>query len=90
MVSVTVWLREQGMIFCQAKSAGKKNGIQSVQALIKTLELAGATVTLNAMHCQKKTAKFIRKHWVSSIERMTLGSAVVRVRRTSPSFADCV
>lgn len=69
--SITVWLREQGMVFCQAKSAGKKNEIQSVQALIETLELAGATVTLDAMHCQKKTAKLIRKqkaHYVLCVK----------------------
>ena len=59
------------MVFCQAKSVGKKNEIQSVQALIETLELAGATVTLDAMHCQKKTAKLIRKqnaHYVLCVK----------------------
>jgi predicted transposase YbfD/YdcC len=49
------------LVFCQRESAGKKNEIQSVQALIETREIAKATVTLDAMHYQKRTAKLIRK-----------------------------
>jgi predicted transposase YbfD/YdcC len=59
--AITVWLREQGWVFCQRKSVGKKNEIKSVQDLIQTLELADTTVTLDAMHCQKGTARLIRK-----------------------------
>ena len=32
--AITVWLREQSLVFSQSASAGKKNEIQSVQALI--------------------------------------------------------
>ena len=45
--------------------------VGSPQALIETLELAAATVTLDAMHCQKKTAKLIRKqnaHYVLCVK----------------------
>ena len=59
--AITVWLREQSLVFSQSESAGKKNEIQSVQALIEMLEIANATVTLDAMHCQKRTATLIRK-----------------------------
>ena len=59
--SITVWLRAQGLVFCQHKSEGKKNEIKRVQSLIETLELTGATVTLDAMHCQKATAKLLRR-----------------------------
>ncbi|MGL5486714.1 MAG: ISAs1 family transposase, partial [Shewanella sp.] len=40
---------------------GKKNEIKAVQSLIETLELRNATVTLDAMHCQKATAALLRK-----------------------------
>jgi len=59
--AITVWLREQGLVFCQTKSEGKKNEIKAVQSLIETLELRNATVTLDAMHCQKATAALLRK-----------------------------
>lgn len=59
--SITVWLREQGLVFCQNKSEGKKNEIKSVQSLIDTLELTDTTVTLDAMHCQKGTAKLLHR-----------------------------
>jgi len=69
--SITVWLRESGLVFCQQKSEGKKNEITSAQALISSLELANSTVTLDAMHCQKKTAKLIRQrkaHYVLCVK----------------------
>lgn len=59
--SITVWMHTQGIVFCQRKSAGKKNEIKSVQELIQCLEIKDATVTLDAMHCQKRTAEFIHK-----------------------------
>lgn len=69
--AITVWLREQGLVFCQRKSEGKKNEIKSVQSLIETLEVADATVTLDAMHCQKATAKLLRRrkaHYVLCVK----------------------
>ncbi len=69
--AITVWLREQSLVFSQSESAGKKNEIQSVQALIEMLEIAHATVTLDAMHCQKRTATLIRKrqaHYVLCVK----------------------
>lgn len=59
--AITVWLREHSLVFSQTESAGKKNEIQTVQRLIDTLELNNTTVTLDAMHCQKNTAKRLRK-----------------------------
>ncbi len=38
---------------------GKSNEIPSVQEMLELLELAGATVTADAMHCQIKTARKI-------------------------------
>ena len=59
--SITVWVKSQGLVFCQQKSEGKKNEIISAQKLIESLELTDTTVTLDAMHCQKRTAQMIRK-----------------------------
>ena len=39
----------------------KSNEIPAVPELLKLMELAGATVTLDAMHCQVETAAAIRK-----------------------------
>lgn len=69
--AITVWLREQSLVFCQTQSAAEHNEIQSVQALIEMLEIANATVTLDALHCQKRTAKRIRKrqgHYVLCVK----------------------
>lgn len=38
---------------------GKRNEIPAVPTLLKLLELSGATVTLDAMHCQVETARAI-------------------------------
>ena len=43
----------------QAKVSDKSNEIPSVPRMLKLLELNGAIVTLDAMHCQKETAAAI-------------------------------
>lgn len=43
----------------QAKVADKSNEIPAVPEMLKLLELNGAIVTLDAMHCQKETAAAI-------------------------------
>ena len=37
----------------------KSNEIPAVQELLKVLDLAGAVVSADAMHCQKETAKAV-------------------------------
>lgn len=69
--AITVWLREHSLVFSQMETAGKGNEIQSVQALIETLELTNTTVTLDALHCQKRTAKRLRRaqaHYVLCVK----------------------
>lgn len=50
-----------GMRLClrQMSVSEKSNEIPAVPALLKLLELSGATVTLDAMHCQVATARAI-------------------------------
>lgn len=59
--TISVWSKDDGLVLGQYKSKGKKNEIETVQEVIELLELKGATVTLDAMHCQTKTAAAIRK-----------------------------
>jgi len=59
--AITVYLEQQSLIFCSVPSQGKRNEITTVQSLIESLELHDTTVTLDAMHCQKKTATHLRK-----------------------------
>jgi predicted transposase YbfD/YdcC len=53
--------RSQYKNFClgQITVDGKSNEIPAVQELLDVLNLKGAVVTADAMHCQKKTAKKI-------------------------------
>jgi predicted transposase YbfD/YdcC len=70
--SITVWMRREGLIFCQQRSAGKKNEIKTVQSMLELIELnEQVTLTLDAMHCQKKTAERIVKdkaHYILSVK----------------------
>jgi hypothetical protein len=47
------------MVSGQSRSVGQKNEIETVMALLELIELKGATVTLDAMSCQRKIAEKI-------------------------------
>jgi len=50
---------ENGITIGQLASEGKGKEIPCVQELIRMLDITGATVVTDALHCQKKTAKEI-------------------------------
>jgi predicted transposase YbfD/YdcC len=50
---------ENGITIGQLASEGKGKEIPCVQELIRLLDISGATVVTDALHCQKKTAKEI-------------------------------
>ncbi|MCL2772061.1 MAG: ISAs1 family transposase [Oscillospiraceae bacterium] len=50
---------ENGITIGQLASEGKGKEIPCVQELIGLLDIAGATIVTDALHCQKKTAKEI-------------------------------
>ncbi len=52
---------ESGLILTQKESEGKKNEIKTMQAMLSSLEVKGAVITADAMHCQTKTAELIRE-----------------------------
>jgi hypothetical protein len=69
--ALSAWSTERGLVLAQLKSDGKKNEIVSAQKMIELLELKGATVTLDAMHCQRETAQRIvskKGHYVLNVK----------------------
>lgn len=56
---VSAWASENRVVLGQIKVDDKSNEIPAVPELLKSLTLAGCIVTLDAMHCQKETAKAI-------------------------------
>ncbi len=58
---VSVWAAAQGLTLGQVKVAADSNEITAVPQVLALLDLAGGTVTLDALHCQKKTVAQIRR-----------------------------
>jgi len=57
---VSAWASQLRICLGQVAVEGKSNEITAVPKLLELLELAGAVVTLDAMHCQKDTTAAIR------------------------------
>ncbi len=57
--TITAFATDTRLCLRQMSVAEKSNEIPAVPALLKLLELSGATVTLDAMHCQVETARAI-------------------------------
>ena len=56
---VSAWANANRLVLGQVKVEDKSNEITAIPKLIKMLDLAGATVTIDAMECQKEIAKVI-------------------------------
>jgi hypothetical protein len=52
-------LHEQGLTIAQTKVDEKSNEIKAVKPLLEDLDITGAVVTLDAMHTQTETARYI-------------------------------
>jgi predicted transposase YbfD/YdcC len=57
---VSAWASQLRLCLGQVAVDGKSNEITAVPKLLELLELSGAVVTLDAMHCQKDTTAAIR------------------------------
>jgi predicted transposase YbfD/YdcC len=57
---VHAWDRANGLMLGQIAVDQKSNEITAVPALLELLDVEGAVVSLDAMHCQKSTARTIR------------------------------
>ncbi len=53
---VSAWAEEERLVLGQMKVAAGGNEITAVPTLLRLLDLDGATVTVDAMHCQRATA----------------------------------
>lgn len=58
---VSAWARDNGLVLGQLKTDEKSNEITIIPELLRSLELAGCIVTLDAMGCQKNIAKEIHE-----------------------------
>lgn len=57
--TITAFATESRLVLRQMSVDDKSNEIPAVPKLLKLLDLTGAVVTLDAMHCQKETARSI-------------------------------
>jgi predicted transposase YbfD/YdcC len=56
---VSAWASANGLVLGQRKVDGESNEITAVPELLAALEIAGCTVTLDAIHCQTETVETI-------------------------------
>ena len=56
---VSAWAHQSGLVLAQRKVDGKSNEITAVPELLARLDIAGCIVSMDAMHCQKETARQI-------------------------------
>ena len=58
--TVSAWLSGAGLVLGQVKTDDKSNEITAIPELLRTLDLKGTTVTIDAMGCQRKIASCIK------------------------------
>ena len=78
---VSAWASQLRICLGQVAVDGKSNEITAVPKLLKLLELTGAVVTLDAMHCQKETTAAIRAK---------KADYVITVKANQPKLHDAV
>lgn len=74
---VNAWATEQSLHLGQVAVEEESNEITAVPRLLELLALEGALVTLDAMHCQKETARKIRERG---------GDYVLMVKQNQPGL----
>ena len=57
---VSAWATERGVVLGQVPTADHSNEITAIPLLLQVLDVCGATVTIDAMGCQKAIARQIR------------------------------
>lgn len=56
---VSAWSSGRGLILGQLKTETKSNEIKAIPELIQSIDVKGATITIDAMGCQREIAKVI-------------------------------
>ena len=59
---ITALLADESVSIGQITVESKSNEIPAVRELIELLDIKGAVITLDAMHCQKETAELIKNN----------------------------
>lgn len=59
LLLISAWACEERLVLGQMKVEADGNEITAMPALLRLLSLAGTTVTVDAMHCQRATAEAI-------------------------------
>jgi len=57
---VSAWCSDTGLVLAQCKTATKSNEITAIPELLAVLDIRGATVTIDAMGCQREIVSKIR------------------------------
>lgn len=57
---VSAWATKHGVVLGQVPTADHSNEITAIPVLLRTLDVRGATVTIDAMGCQKAIARQVR------------------------------
>lgn len=68
---VTAWVHENHAVFGQLRTEDKSNEITAIPKLLEMLDLQEATVTIDAMGCQKEIAQKVRDrdgHYVLAVK----------------------
>ena len=64
---VSAWANRNRLVLGQVKVDDKSNEITAIPHRLKMLDLTGATVTMDAMGCQKEIAKVITEHGADDV-----------------------
>jgi hypothetical protein len=75
---ITVWVAERGVQLGQIATEEKSNEITAIPALLDTLDVRGATVTIDAEGCQKKIAEKMVDGGANHLLVLTWGSRTSR------------
>jgi predicted transposase YbfD/YdcC len=59
---VSAWATQRGVVLGQVATEDHSNEITAISKLLRVLDLRGATVTIDAMGCQKEIARQVRDH----------------------------
>ena len=58
---VSAWATQQGVVLGQVRTPDHSNEITAIPVLLQMLDVRGATVTIDAMGCQKEIARQVRQ-----------------------------
>ena len=59
---MTAMVVEKGLVIYQKETDTKTNEIPIMQSMLSSMDIEGAVITADAMHCQTETAKIIREN----------------------------